>query len=85
MSKKVKVIINYETYIMDAAAALAMFKVLSGVEVERLTSKYNSGSDTSIYYVEQISGGFVKLENIRPTDYAVWKLAGASLDEEDKS
>ncbi len=81
---KVKVTINYITYVMDDDIGIALFKAFADNKVERLSAKYDDGTRMNIYYTEPISNGQITLSNILPEDYAIWKLAGASLEEKDK-
>lgn len=80
---KTKLVIGYTTYIMDEDAAITLFKALNGTNIEKLESKYVNATKTTLYFVKPLEKGLATLESVSADDYAVWKLAGASIGEKD--
>ena len=76
---KVKVTVGYNYYIMDESAAFALFKGVNGATVERLDSSYSSELKVTVYKVTPMESGFLSMSAVSDQDYAMWKLAGASV------
>ena len=64
---------------MDEAAAFALFKGVNGATVERLESSYNSELKVTVYKTTSVESGFMSISAVSNEDYAMWKLAGASV------
>lgn len=78
---KTKLVIGYTSYIMDEDVAITLFKALNGANIEKLESIHNSDTKTTLYFVKSLDKGLATLESVSADDYAVWKLAGASIGE----
>jgi hypothetical protein len=70
---KVKVVIGYKEYVIDADAGLKLLEILGDAEI--FESKYHSGADNT-YHIYAQPENPATLQLIPKSLYTLWKLAG---------
>lgn len=77
--EKLRLRIGGATVVMNADAAIEVFKALGNADPERLDYDYKpkeqtgTGKSEYLYYLYP-AGDSIALETVSDTDYAIWKL-----------
>ena len=77
--KKVIIKMGYRQLVLDQEVGLALFKIMDGVTIEDLESRFELDYKKNIFYVKPVINNFLTITSVPDEHYAMWKLAGEEL------